>query len=145
VSQIFVDDSDLGLRPAQLESALAQLILALGRFAVVQHLSRRRLADVDVYATLQVRIIVNTLAQLQQVRSGCDRRALRRRLLSPRVVIGPRHRDEGLAAVGQDQDEVRFSLVPQFSEHIECLALKSVVRAYDGNLSGKVSVVGSVS
>jgi hypothetical protein len=89
--------------------------------------------------------IVNTLAQSQQVRSGGDRRAPRRRLLNRRVVIGPRHRDEGLAAVGQDQDEVRFSLVPQLSEHIEQLALKSVVRAYDGNLSGKVSEAGSVS
>ena len=48
VSQVFVDHSDSLFGPAQLSSPLRQLILALGRLAIDEHLSGRGLADVNV-------------------------------------------------------------------------------------------------
>jgi hypothetical protein len=39
---------------------------------------------------------------------------------------------------------MRFSFVPQLSEHFEHLAFKGVVRACDANFSGELSEGGSV-
>jgi hypothetical protein len=57
MSQVFVDHLDLLLGPAQLSRALRQLVLALGRLAVDEHLRGRGLADVNVSPTAPMRVL----------------------------------------------------------------------------------------
>ena len=53
-SLVLVDDGDLRPAPAQLEGALGEGVLAGGGFAMVEHLLRARLPDVDDGAALEM-------------------------------------------------------------------------------------------
>jgi len=88
---------------------------------------------------------VNTLTQAQQVRCRSDGRAWCPGTLWRCDKVGPGHGNVRAAAVRQDEEEMRFSFVPQLSKHFEHLAFEGMVRACHANLTGKVSEVGSVS
>jgi hypothetical protein len=88
---------------------------------------------------------VNTLAQPQQVRCTSHSRAGCLRTLWRRAKVGPGDRNVRAAAVRQDEEEMRFSSVPQLGEHFEHLAFEGMVRAGHPDLVREVSEVGSVS
>jgi hypothetical protein len=88
---------------------------------------------------------VNTLAQPQQVRCTSDSRAWCLRTLWCRAKVGPGRGNVRSAAVRQDEEKMRFSFMPQLSEHFEHLTFEGVVRAYHPDLGWEVSEVGSVS
>jgi len=54
LAQVFVDDKDAPLRPAQGDGAVGQAILEVGGLAMVHHLLDGRLADIDHRQPLQV-------------------------------------------------------------------------------------------
>ena len=62
-----------------------------------------------------------------------------------RVEIGPSNGNVGAATIGQDEKEMRFSLVPQLGEDFEHLAFQGMVRPRHSNLTRQVLEVGSVS
>src|SRR5437762_14208161 len=87
---------------------------------------------------------VNTLAQPQQVRCTSHSRAGCLRTLWRRDKVGPGNGNVRAAADRQDEEEMRFSSVPQLREHFEHLAFEGMVRAGHPDLVREVSEVGSV-
>ena len=72
---------------------------------------------------------VNTLAQPQQVRCTSHGRAWCLRTLWRRDKVGPGHGNVRAAAVRQDEEEMRFSFVPQLREDLQHHSFEGMVRA----------------
>ena len=65
--------------------------------------------------------------------------------LCRRRQVGPIRRNQRFTAIGQDQDEKESTFPMHRSENTERLAFERMLRSDNGDLFGKVLMMGSVS
>jgi hypothetical protein len=66
-------------------------------------------------------------------------------LLVPRFQVGPGGRDQALAAIRKDQEQIELAVAAHPPQHRQFPALERVVRTEDPNRRRKVLEVGSLS
>ena len=65
--------------------------------------------------------------------------------LQRRIEVGPFGRYERATSIGQNQQQMQFALKTPYPKDRQCLALKRMMWASDGDMLGQVFEVGSVS